>query len=518
MVQTRRAARTCTAVLLLLLLTAAGPAAGQVSPPLAELDAIIEQGLREWEVPGLAVAVVRGDSVLLARGYGVRNVETGAPVDSATVFGIMSMTKAFTATAMAMLVDDGLVEWDRRVTDYLPAFRVYDDWVTRNVTIRDLLSHRMAVERGDFLWYGTGHTREEIVHRVRHLRPVGEFRALYGYSNNMYITAGQLIARVTGRSWDDIVAHRIFAPLGMRSSGTTIRFMAGRENRASPHEVIDGRLQPIPYRSLDNEGPGGSINSNVLDLARWARFQLADGAFDGERLVSEEALLETRTPQTLIQVGDAASRLNPGIHFSAYGFGWQIQDYRGRKLVQHSGGIDGQRSRIALMPEESLAVIVLTNRGRGNLLFDAVRNHVLDRFLDAEDEDWNAVFLAFMREQRAEAERAEEELRQSRVRGTEPSLPQEAYTGLYADSAYGEATVELHDGDLVLRIGPELRGTMEHWHYDTFRVVWEYGYNDPVLARFDLDSTGRVETLALPGWWPSFDRVGDLVPYVGGPR
>lgn len=486
--------------------------------PLRGLDAFVERGLREWAVPGLAVAVVKGDSVILARGYGVREVGTDQQVDSATVFGIMSMTKAFTATAVGVLVDLGMVGWDDPVVRYLPGFHVYDDWVTRNVTVRDLLSHRMGVDRGDFLWYGTGYTRDEIVHHIRFLKPVAPFRGEYGYSNNMYIAAGQLMAGVTGLSWDEIIRRWIFQPLEMHSSCTSVEELARFPNRSRPHEVLDGRLQAIPYRSLDNEAPGGSINSNVLDMARWARLLLGRGELEGRRVVSEGSLAETHSPQTPIRLGDTAARLNPGINFSAYGMGWQMQDYRGRKLLQHSGGIDGQRSRIALLPEEGLAVVVLTNRGRQNLLFDAVRNWVLDAYLGAVGPDWHAEFLAVMREQEEAEAAALRRIQAERVEGTRPTLPLERFSGVYADSTYGGAQVRFESGALVIRIGPELRGTMEHWHYNTFRVVWEYAYDQPLLATFELNGRGEVVGLSLPGWWPSYRRVGDLVPTVGGPR
>jgi CubicO group peptidase (beta-lactamase class C family) len=497
---------------------AAPPQAVGQQGRLAGLDAYVERAMVAWQVPGLALAIVKDDSLVYAKGYGVREVGTQKSVDTNTVFGIMSMTKAFTATAMGMLVDEGRVRWDDRVIDHLPGFYVYNDWVTREVTIRDLLSHRMGVERGDFLWFGTGFTRDELVHHIRYLRPVAGFRAAYGYSNNMFITAGQLIAAVTGMNWDDVIRKRIFEPLGMTSSCTSVWELSHFENRASPHEELNGMLQPVPYRSLDNEAPGGSINSTVLDMARWARFQLAGGEFEGRRLISREALAETHAPQTLIPISETTRRLSPGIHFSAYGFGWQMQDYRGRKLIQHSGGIDGQRSRIALMPEENLGVVILTNRGRQNMLYDAIRNWVLDAYLETSGNDWSAEFLAVMREQEAEGAKERERTERERVSGTSPSLSLDRYTGLYLDSAYGKGRVSLQDGALVIEIGPEIRGVMEHWHFDTFRIVWDYAYLGDMLATFRLDAAGRVVELELPGWWPTFRRVADLVPVVGGPR
>lgn len=494
------------------------PSAAAQQGPLRGLDRYIERAMDVWQVPGIAVAVVKDDSVVFAKGYGVRERGKGDAVDAQTVFGIMSMTKAFTATAMAMLVDEGMLQWDDPVTKHLPHFQVYDEWVTREVTIRDLLSHRMGVERGDFLWFGTGYTRDEVVRHVRYLRPVAGFRAQYGYSNNMYITAGELIAAVTGISWDAFIRHRIFEPLGMRSSNTSVWELAGVANRAMGHEELNGVLQPVPYRSLDNEAPGGSINSNVLDMARWARMQLAGGMWQGRRLVSAEALEETHSPQTLIPISETTRRLNPGIHFSAYAFGWQVQDYRGRKLIQHGGGIDGQRSRIALMPEHDLGVVILTNRGRQNSLTDAIKNWILDAYLGEGGTDWSEEFLAVVGEQEKEAAAERKRMEAGRASGTSPSLPLERYTGRYVDSAYGEGRVSLEDGNLIVEIGPEIRGVMKHWHYDTFRIIWDYAYLGDMLATFKIDARGKISALELPAWWPKFRRVGDLVPVVGGPR
>lgn len=489
----------------------------QQRTPLAELDERIQDAMRQWDVPGVAIAVVKDDSVVLARGYGVRELGRPEPVDSATVFGIMSMTKAFTATAMGMLVDDGLVAWDDRVVDHVPDFVLYDPWVTRETRIRDILSHRMGVDRGDFLWFGTGYSRDEIVRHLRYLEPVAGFRAAYGYSNNMFITAGQLIAAVTGTTWDEVIRRRIFQPLGMSASATSIWALAGVENRASPHEELNGRLQPIPYRSLDNEAPGGSITSNAVDMARWVRFQLAQGEIEGRRLISREAIRETHAAHTPIPIDSVTRRLNPGIHFSAYALGWQVQDYRGRKLIQHSGGIDGQRSRIALMPEERLGLVVLTNRGGGNSLFDVIRNWILDVYLGADPVDWSAEFQEVVRRGIERAAVEERRVREGRVRGTQPSLPLESYTGVYLDSAYGEGRVSLVDGALVLEIGPEIRARMEHWHYDTFRLVFDYAYLGEMLGTFRIGSDGTIVGLDLPGWWPKFRRLHAPLPVVGGP-
>jgi CubicO group peptidase (beta-lactamase class C family) len=495
----------CTAVLLAGVLLGARPLPAQRALP-ADLDRYIERAMRDWEVPGLAIAIVRRDSVLLAKGYGVRELGQSRPIDEHTLFSIASCTKAFTATAAGMLVDDGKLSWDDPVITHLPHFQTSDPWVTREFTMRDLLAHRSGLERGDFLWFGTDYDRDAVVRHLRYLAPVAGFRSTYGYSNNMYITAGQVIAAISGRAWDDVVRERIFGPLGMTRSNTSVRDLAGADNVAMPHEVITGQVRPVPYRSLDNEAPGGAINSSVVEMSRWIRLQLAGGVFEGKRLVHAATLAETHAPQTIIRVTPEAEKAYPGVHFMAYGMGWQLQDYRARKLVQHNGAIDGMRAVVAMLPEEGIGLVILANKGRGNRLHDALRNRILDALLGAPPRDWSTEYLEESKRDEARVVTAQKELEQKRVKGTSPSLPLEKYAGQYAHRAYGTATVTLERGKLVVRLGPVHTGDLEHWHYDTFRTVWRNPYLGSEPINFVLDAGGNVEEMRLPGF-ATFRRV-----------
>ena len=495
---------------------APGRAQAPAPAPLQGIEPWIEAAMAEWDVPGVSIAVVADDSVVWARGFGVRRLGAPEAVDEHTLFGIMSTTKAFTSTAVAMLVSEGRVAWDDLVADHLPDFQMPDPWVTRQFTVRDLLSHRSGLERGDFLWFGSGFDRDEIVRRLRHLEEIAGFRAAYGYSNNMYITAGEMIEHVTGTTWDAFVDDRIFTPLGMTDTNTSVDDLVDAGNVAAPHEELGGTLTAIAYRSLDNEAPGGSINSSAAEMAHWLRFQLGNGVYDGRRLVDEDDLLETRTAQTPIPFGDGARRTNPGMNFSFYAMGWSVQDYRGVRLVQHSGGIDGLRSRVALLPEEGVGVVILTNKGQWNALADVIRNRVLDAYLGAEPVEWSEVFLADVEEQRAAADSAEAALVAERVSGTQPSLPLSAYTGAYTNRAYGEAAVRLEDGRLVMRIGPSIAGDLEHWHYDTFKATWRNPYLGWSLVTFDLDANGEVARFTPNSWWPAYERVPETVGRGGG--
>lgn len=510
---TRRQGGGAVLVLLGVWMTAApDSAAGQEPPPLRGLGERVEQAMEAWGVPGVAIAVVEGDSVVYARGFGVRQVDRPDPVDEHTLFGVMSTTKAFTSTAVAMLVDEGKVGWDDPVTRHLPDFRLPDPWVTREFTVRDLLSHRSGLERGDFLWFGSGFDRTRLVHQLRHVDEVAGFRAEYGYSNNMYIAAGELVGRVSGIPWDDFIDRRIFTPLGMVASNTTVRHLTDAGNVARPHEQIGGRLQAIDFRSLDNEAPGGSINSSALEMARWVSLHLGGGVFQGRRLVAEGTLRETHTPQTIIPFGPEARRTQPGLNFLFYALGWTVQDYRGTTLVQHSGGIDGLRSRVAFLPELGVGLVVLTNRGGPSVLHDVIRNHILDGYLGADGTDWSPIFLEPVRAQAEEARRAEAALVEARVPGTTPSLPLQGYTGAYGNQAFGEAHVRLEHGALVVQLGPSIMGDLEHWHHDTFRATWRNPYLGWSLVTFDLDSRGRTSMLRTGNWWPDYRRVAEPEP------
>ena len=472
--------------------------------PLASLDVYVERALRDWQVPGLAIAVVRNDSVILSKGYGVREIGKPERVDANTIFAIASTTKAFTSTAMGMLVDAGTLDWDDPVARWLPYFEVADPIANQSFAIRDLLTHRSGLERGDLLWATGRYDRKEVVSHLRYLRQIHPFRTTYGYSNNMFITAGMVITEASGMSWDDFIARRIFQPLGMRRSNTTVRGLDTLANVARPHELVDGQLRAVPYFNLDNEGPGGSINSSVADMAHWLRFQLGDGTFGGKRLISRGALSETHTAETIIRLGARDSAMFPGIHHSAYAMGWQVQDYRGRTLVQHGGAIDGMRSRVALVPEAKIGLVILTNRGGGNLLFDAIRNRVLDALLgapsDAPPRDWSTDYLAIARQDSARNAREVKEYEATRVAGTRPSLPLESYTGSYTSDAYGEARITMEGDHLVLTIGPRFVGDMAHWHYDSFRSTWRAPNSGWGMVTFHLDDRGQPTRMWTAGF------------------
>ena len=490
--------RTIRLIIIWLVLLGGAQLARAQEAPLQGFDDYINKALKDWEVPGLAIAVIKNDNLVLAKGYGVRKLGEQTPVNERTLFAIGSASKAFTAASLAMLVDEGKIKWDDPATNHLKGFQLFDPYVTRETTVRDLLCHRLGFERGDLLWYGSDYDRDEILRRVRYLRPSWSVRSRFGYQNIMFLAAGQIIPAATGKPWDDFVRQRIFTPLGMTSTTTSITALRNADNAATPHTKIDDRVQVIPWRNIDNIAPAGSINSNVVDMAQWVRLQLGEGSYQSERLLSSGAVKEMHMSQTVIRLEGPNEKLNPETHFMNYGLGWFLQDYRGRKVVQHGGNIDGMSALVAMIPEEQLGLVILTNLN-GTSLTTALMYRVFDAFLNAPQRDWSADLLKVVKAQQEQAREQAKKTEEGRVKDTKPSLPLDKYAGTYQDEMYGEAKVaQEENGKLVLHYGPTFTGDLEHWHYDTFRVTWRDRTLGKGFATFTLNAQGKVAEMRVP--------------------
>jgi hypothetical protein len=332
---------------------------------------------------------------------------------------------------------------------------------------------------------------------VRYLQPTWSFRSQFGYQNIMYIAAGQVVAHVGNTTWDDFVQARIFTPLGMTSSNTSVRLVPGVADRAAPHYTTGDTVKDIAaWRDIDNAGPAGSINSNAVDMAQWVRFQLGDGTFDGKRLLSARMMDEMHTAQTVIRVDSAARALNPETHLQAYGMGWFVQDYRGRLVVQHGGNVDGFTSLVAMLPEEKFGVVFLTNMN-GTGLPTALMNKIFDLQLKAPARDWAADMRARTEQQMARAQAAQKRLESQRVPNTKPSLPLSAYAGTYSDSLYGDLVVRENNGALSVAFGPTWKGDVEHWHFDTFRTRFDTPVLGQIMLTFHLNGAAKVEDVVV---------------------
>ena len=483
-------------MILFVLLVFVQTVAGQAPGP--DFDEYVNKAIKEWGVPGVAIAIVKDDRIVFAKGYGVRELNKTAPVDENTLFAIGSSSKAFTAMSVAMLVDQGKLKWDDPATKYLPGFQLFDPYSTRELTVMDLVTHRSGLARGDRLWYASEYDRDEILRRVRFLKPSWSLRARFGYQNIMYLAAGQIIPSVTGKTWDDFVRERIFNPLGMTSSSTSIKALAGATNVATPHAKIDDKVQTINWRNIDNIAPAGSINSNVQDMAQWVRLNLSDGTYQKKPVVSSKSIKDMQTPQTIVGLEGPRGALYPEAHFLTYGLGWFLSDYRGRKLVEHGGAIDGMRAEVAMVPEEKLGLVILTNLN-GTTMPQALMFRIVDFYLNAPQRDWSSELLKVEKTQEAIAKAAEKKSEAERVNGTSPSLALEKYAGTFQSEMYGETKITFENQKLVIRYGRNFTGDLSHWHYDTFRVTWRDAVQGKGFVSFRLNAQGKAEVASLEG-------------------
>ncbi|HEX6575091.1 MAG TPA: serine hydrolase [Gemmatimonadaceae bacterium] len=488
--------RRTLAALLTALAATASSAHAQKTDPLAGLDTYIESAMRDWKIPGVAVGIVKNDSIVFLRGFGVRTLGRPEKIDEHTIFAIASDTKAFTGMLMAMLVDDGKIRWDATLTTYLPTIKFGDDFLTRELTVRDALTHRSGLARADLLWTaGWKYDRAELLRRLRFLKPSWQLRTRYGYSNLMYLAAGEAAAAATGKSWDTLVRERIFIPLGMTETNTSVTLLPSLPNVASPHSEVDGKVQVVPFTNIDAAASAGAINSNITDMTRWLRFQLDSGRVGGKRLVSKRSFTETHMPQTVMRIDSTYRAFNPFTHVRSYAFGWNVMDYRGREMLSHAGNLAGMNAMVGLLPEERAGVVVLTNLD-GNALRESIMYKVFDMFLGAPARDWSRISLVEKASFDSIDAKDRREAEAKRVKGTKPSLALDRYTGIYADSLYGTVNVRMEGDHLVLDLAPKMTGDMEHWHYDTFKVVWRDHRDGTNLVTFALDMDGKVETMS----------------------
>jgi CubicO group peptidase (beta-lactamase class C family) len=486
------------ALVLLAAALALAPAQGQ-SAALADLEPYIEQAMQDWEIPGLAVAVVRNDSVILARGFGERERGTGQPVDEHTLFAIASTTKAMTAATLGMLVDEGAIRWDDRVADHMPTFELADPYVRHHATIRDLLTHRTGVARHDNVWIAAPFDRAEILRRARHLPQASGFRAGYGYNNIMYIAAGGGVTAVTGTVWEDFLEARLFEPLGMTRSTARTAVAEARGNIATAHINQNGRVVAMGRRDYDALGPAGSVFSTARDMAQWIRLHLGGGAVEGRRLLEAATLQEMYEPHVTLGMDSTTRRMFPGRSYSAYGLGWRLHDYQGRQVVQHTGAVNYTRTQVGMIPDDGIGVVVMANHSSSSLQ-TALMYMVFDALLGLPPRDWSAEYLALARRSANAADSRATSLEAQRIHGTRPALQLAEYAGTYSDALYGDVRVDLEGGRLVLRYSPDYVADLEHWHHDTFRANWRSTGFGHSLVTFSMNARGQPARLELDGF------------------
>lgn len=449
-------------------------------------------GMEEWQIPGLAIAVVKDDKVIYVKGFGEKRLNSNETVDQHTLFGIASVSKNITAAALALLVDEGKLSWQDRVVDIIPWFQLKDPWVTREVRVVDLLSHRVGLGRvlGNRLQFMTQSSRDDIIRQVRFMDLEKPFRSSFVYSNMMYSVAGQLVEYIEGVSWDEFLKSRLFPETGMITANTSILDFKEGQNLAWPHQEIEGKVVPIERRNWDNAGPAGGINASVMDVAQWMRMQLGEpGVYNGKTVISPEQMRQMHTPHSIRSQSAAYEPI------TAYGLGWNITDYEGKRVLSHGGATDGFNTAAYLVPEIDLGIVVVGNTF--NTLGDALAYSVIDDFLGIEGRNWPASYRNNYLNAYKSAKSKRNQIHASRIRNTEPTLQLEAYVGIYHDDAYGNVEVKRDQGKLELHFWDDdkLVADLEHWHYDTYRAVWRNKAQREEFLNFQLNQEAKVKSL-----------------------
>jgi CubicO group peptidase (beta-lactamase class C family) len=456
------------------------------SPQSEAIDAIVQEALRFWHVPGVAVGIVQDDKVIYLKGQGLKEVGKKDPVTPDTIFPLASCTKAFTTTAMAVLVDEGKMKWDDPVRKHVDFFHLSDPSADAMVTLRDLVTHRTGVGPHELLWYRSPWSQEEIIRKIGKVKLDYPFRSGFRYQTTMFTTAGWAVGHASGLSWGDFVHKRILEPLGMKSTSLNTIAAAQTSDLASPHRKgINGPLEVIDWYYIEKPEPAGSVNSSARDLCQWMRLHLNDGVVDGQRLVSTKNLEETHRPQNIIPLEGKAREMNPDTLQMSYGMGWVIQDYRCHLLVSHAGAIDGFRAHITLIPKKKIGIVLLNNLHQTNMNL-ALSNSIVDLLLGLPKKDWNAYIGELTRRDEAAARERNLEREKNRKPGTKPSLTLEEYTGSYSDPAYGTATVSLENGHL-------------DWKWSTFSNKLEHFQDDTFTIQNDLLGNPRVQFILSDG-------------------
>ncbi len=483
----------------------------QAPAPLNGFDAYVQHVMAQWQVPGLAVAIVKDGRVVMARGYGVRELGKPGAVDGNTLFDIGSNTKAFTAAALGTLVAEKKLAWDARVVDYVKPFRLRSPYVTESITLRDLLTHRSGYCDPP-MWYMSNDSN--VIARLQYQQPDHGFRAQFCYNNMLYLTAARFIPAVTGETWNQYVAQHLFAPLGMTRTVTTEAELAASSDVAMPHGLVDGKVAEIhrywPH-NMDIVSPVGGINSSADDMSRWLLMLLAGGRYEGTTVLDSAIVREMETPQMLVSASSGVGReiraWIPNGTFYTYGLGLFVQDYAGHTLVWHAGDIDGMASAVALVPDAQLGVAVMSNMNGNDARFGIIQR-VLNAYLGLPQGNVSDTLLASMQRALKAGQTADDKLAATRDPAGHAPHPLSDYAARYHDDFDGDARIAVEDGHLVLRLGnPDFVGDLAYWHDETFRVTWRYHLYGTAYVNFDVDALGRVTRVSLAQSPLHYERV-----------
>jgi CubicO group peptidase (beta-lactamase class C family) len=442
------------------------------------LDAYVEKALTTWQIPGAAVCVVKDGEVVVMKGYGVRETGKDDKVDENTLFMIGSNTKAFTGTALALLEHEGKTSMNDKVQKWLPDFTMKDPWVAKELNLTDILSHRMGMEtfQGDFMYWTSDLTMDEVVQKFSQLTPMYSFREKWGYTNAGYAVAAKVIEKITGKKWEEFIRERFFIPLNMTRSLALAEELKTADNAAIPHTIVDGEVIAVPFPNIDNLAPVGSISSSVKDMSNWLLAQLNNGKLNDEEIIPPAVIKKTRQPASIVK------RINHPFnrqHFSLYALGWGLEDYEGREIVEHTGGVNGFVTSVTLVPEENLGVVVLTNTDQ-NGLFIALKWEIIDAFLGLPYRNYSDVFFERFGMGREREEKRTAELRDSVAMNLTPALSLDEYSGRYIHDVYGYADIKKDGGTLEISFEhhSKLKGKLESLGENRFLCT----YNDPIYG------------------------------------
>ena len=458
----------------------------------------VTETMNEWKVPGLSIAIVKDGEVIFSEGFGLRDREKGLPVTPKTIFAIGSSTKAFTTMSMGILVDEGKLEWDRPLRNYLPTFKLYDPLASERMTPRDLITHRSGLPRHDLMWYNSAFTRKEIFDRLQYLAPSKDFRACFQYQNLMYMTAGYLVGELASSSWEEFAQERILDRLEMASSNFSIRESRQASDFALPYTKKDEEVKEIPFRNIDTVGPAGAINSSVTDMANWLLLHLGKGRYKEEQIIAEGNLSQMHTPQMVIQEiiqSLAVFAKYDEIGHASYGLGWFVEPYRGHNLIHHGGHIDGFSALVSFMPQRGIGVVVLTNLG-GHLLPTIISYNVYDRLLGLDEIPWSRRTKEEEAKITEAGAKAKEKSATDRKAETRPSHRLEEYTGEFAHPGYGLISIAMKDDHLEATYN-SMVFSLGHYHYDIFEMIYK-PFDMRMKVSFFTDVKGNISSLSIP--------------------
>lgn len=459
-----------------------------------KLDNYFAQMAQDWDIPSMSIGIVKDGKLVFAKSYGYLEIGKNEKPDANTLYAIASNSKAFTGSVIGMLVQEGKLSWDDKVKDYLPYFEVYDPWVSKEVTIRDLLSHRVGLGTfsGDVIWYKSNLTAEEILKGAKYLPKSFDFRAGFGYSNLMYIAAGEIIKKVTGKTWGEVVQERIFAPLDMNRSITSLSQLKEKGNFATPHGRKEKVNFPIEWENWEEIAAMGGIISSVNDVSKWMIFNLNKGIIGKDTLLTAQSINNIWTPHNNFKV-DHTKKNDFNRHFSAYGLGWSLSDYHGNLKLGHTGGYDGMITAVTLIPDQNLGVVVLTNGMKSPIT--AATNYAIDTYLGVKVKDWNKELLKQTESYEAKDTRVADRI-SKRILNTQTSLPINNFEGIYKSSIYGNIVITIENNSLRLNFehSPNLSASLTHWHYDVFKIEWDtpHAWLDFGTLKFNLDNNLKV--------------------------